>query len=178
MPSLGFKGYLTSLKLDRGKITKEVERRANKLNKEAAREYVRAVILHVPVYTGMARGSIKLAKGRSGEAAGYSLYQFLKLNIPINPVGHRPKKNPEAGGKQGRFTFSHYKGRYNFTINTSVTHYLINEFMEPNGRPSFTKPWHSFAAGEKAYNDHFKAHAHEVIPRLSDYIVRTKVTLG
>jgi hypothetical protein len=173
-----FKGYLTKITLNTKRILKSLEERATKVNKEAAREYVRAVIVHVPVYTGMALGSIKLAKGRSGEAAGFSLFQFLNLTIPINPIGYRRDKNPITGGAKGRFTFSHYRGRYNFTISTSVAHYLINEWNEPDNHPSFSKPWHSFQAGEAAYNNYINKNIHAAIPKLKSFIVKTNVPLG
>lgn len=172
-------GVLHKFHFNQGGWTKKLEQQGFALMKEGMREWVRAVIVHVPVWSGMARGSVKLAKGRAGPGTGLFLHQFLRVVIPINPVADswRRSKNPEAGGRQARWTLTHSKGQFRFTYNNDVVHYIINEFYD-GPPPSFTRPWHSFEAGRAAFETYLNANKDKLYPKVSDFTVKTNVRLG
>src|SRR5688572_20554130 len=96
-----FTGQLMGLKLKRGEITKTFTMQAERVVRAAAREWLRAVYVRIPVWTGMARGAIKFAKGRTGESSGQFLSIYLRVAVPIEPIIEvRKDKSPELGGKQ------------------------------------------------------------------------------
>jgi hypothetical protein len=182
MPSFGFKGNFVVLEFDGKKFTKEMERRAFQLMREAAREWVRAVYVKVPVWTGMARGALKYAQGRVGPSAGLFLSEYLKILIPIGPerthdgkpLEVRKDKSPQIGGRKARYTFSYYKGQFNFTLNIDIVHYEINEFHAGHP-PSYSRPWNSFQAGDEAFKAYIDANVERILPNVNDYTRETKI---
>jgi hypothetical protein len=163
---------------NKGGWTKKLEEQGFVLMREAMREWVRAVIVKIPVWSGMARGSVKFAKGRAGPGTGVFLHQFLRVTIPINPVANswRWNKNPEAGGKQARWTLTFSKNQYRFTYNNDVVHFLINEFFD-GPPPSFTRPWHSMEAGRTAMINYIAANKNKMLPKIKDFTTTTTVTV-
>ncbi len=73
------KGFFTKLTLDPGRYTKTLDKSMNVQLRQAARAWLRAVILKVPVWTGMSRGSLR------------PLGAFLRVAVPISPVASRKK---------------------------------------------------------------------------------------
>jgi hypothetical protein len=161
---------LIYIKLNKGEFNKTLIKNLEKLNREAARAWLKAVITRVPVWSGEARGSLR------------PLGQFLKEAIPINPssspgalramaAGH----TAAAGEAQGSFEFKIEGGRrVVFIFNTQVVHYLINEYYpapEPNNLITET-PWYSFRAGRIAYDQYITQNLKTSIPRIKSYITR------
>ena len=177
----GFNGQLVKLKLDREKILEKHRTKARELLRLAAREFVLAAYVHVPVWSGMARGGFKYARGRVGPSSGIFLSVYLRVLIPIEPVpqaSKHPKKTPEAGGAQSRYTFSDSNNQYRFTLNIGIDYFEYNELSQPDQRPSWAKPWNSFAAGKDAFDAYIQEHKKDIIPDFKDGVSRSiiKVT--
>lgn len=110
--------------------------------KMAARAWLRAVIPHVPVYTGMARSSLA------------PLGRFINLAVPISPIARRTNRTPGMGESQSHFQFYDNGATYNFQWNTDVPHYIANEFYSSNLPLTNPTPWHSLQYGERAFQDY------------------------
>lgn len=179
---LGFYGHFTKLQFDKVKFGATAAKKAEVLNRNAAREWLRAVYIKVPVWTGMARGGLKYAKGRSGASAGQTLSAYLRVAIPIGPertwdgreLERRPDKTPEKGGAQSQYTLTEANGKYGFSFSTEIVHFIVNDIY-PGLPPSYSRPWQAIQAGNDAYSDFVKNNIHEVFPKLSDYILKTRV---
>lgn len=131
--------------------TKKLDERFQITLRKGARAYLKALITRVPVWTGMARGSIKFARGPNGFLAAY-----LNVAIPIVP---HPKaefqvgKNQHAGGPYGSYNFTSGRHVYQFKFRSDVVHYIMNEFFArpPKVKQQIKAPWHSQEAGVAAF---------------------------
>lgn len=154
-----FNVRLSGLKMDRKGFTKAFDTKVTALMKGAARAWLKAVFLQVPVWTGFARGSLKFADGPNG-----NLSRFLNVAIPTNANHAYPKwyyhpgrgrvlKTPENAGRFAHYTFTQTRHVYTFTYSSSVVHFLIEDFF---GRMSPTAPWLSGVAGKLAWDNYFE----------------------
>ncbi len=162
---------LIYLKLDKVKFTKTLIEKLETQNRQAARAWLRAVILKVPVWTGMAAGSLK------------PLGAFLRVAIPISPSSSsqaqsamRRGQTEAAGEALGKFEFKNEDGqRFVFVFSTGVIHYLQNEYYA--APPGFhlieETPWYSLRAGSIAYKQYMKENLKNKIPKLKSFIVRS-----
>jgi hypothetical protein len=155
---------LKSLKVS-GRFTKTLEDVLETQIRQAARAWLREVITHVPVYTGMARGSL------------IPLGQFLRVAIPIN-------RNPSAdehgyswrsqaqGISLGHFSFTRTKTTIQFHFSTSVPHFIINELFDVSDTIHLIEPtpWHSFEFGKDAFFNYLNSNLPQKLPKLSKYI--------
>jgi hypothetical protein len=158
---------LQGFKLEQGKFTKALDTACQRLVREAAREGLRALVLRVPVWSGMALGSIKHARGPGG-----SLSSFLRVSIPINPVETKRRKHERS--QPGTFNFTTSNHVYRFRVRSDVFHYILHEF---NPRPSYIHqqikaPWKSFSAMQNAFVGHIRRNAHR-LPKVKEFIIRT-----
>lgn len=142
-------------KLD-GNWTIRLNRDVERLMRKAAEEWLRAVILHVPVWSGMARGSLKFAQGHGGFLA-----QYLRVAIDVTPVKETKSKNQFSG--HGEYSFSTNGHIYSFNFNSDVAHYHWNEFYartDPGAaKQQIEAPWTSFQYGQNAWRRYIR---HEV----------------
>lgn len=181
----GFKGHFNILKFDSKKFAKELDRKSNQLLREAAREWVMAAYVRVPVWTGMARGAFKYAQGRSGPSAGVFLSVYLRVLVPIGPrrtydgepLEVRSDKSPQLGGRKSRYTISGTAMKYTFSFSTGIPYFESND-QEPGRPPSYTRPWNSMQAGNDAFKNHIRQNASTVVPKVSEYLTPTKINLS
>jgi hypothetical protein len=150
------------ISFERTRFINDLVKVADEQMRQAAREWLRAVILKVPVYTGASRGSL-LPLGR-----------YLNIAIPIHPVVRHPRWSPEVGALMQFFNFSHDLPSltWTFQYSTQVPHYLINEFNVGLGQPPLIEPtpWRSFAAGKIAWDNYVRTEFFRRLPKISDYI--------
>lgn len=121
--------------------------------KEAAREWLRAVLKEIPTFTGTARGTFK------------PLGSFLKVAIPKSaPVSSRTSKKIQgtsfqlgfgAGAQYGQdfeFVQKGLRFEFNYTVNLP---YIWWNSLGP-GLPSLRKPapWMAIQNGTKAFGRH------------------------
>jgi hypothetical protein len=150
------------------KLTQAIDKKMQSAVYQAARAWLRAVILKVPVWSGQALGSVKYAKGRYGPSAGLFLGQYLKIQIPLYPVFPRPNKNPQTGGVQGRYSFSHSNNQYRFSYQTSVIYFVIQEFYNVGVSPS--APWHALTDAEPEFRAELRRQVVGKLPKISDLV--------
>ena len=148
--------------------------------RQAAREWLRAVIVKVPVWTGMSRGSLK------------PLGAFLRVKVPISPVASRKGMGIAAGEKKSSFEFTKENGRYIFRFEENVAHYTVNEYYNANvsspevANPDKGKiggtglnlknpgPYGSFKAGGKAWQRYIDANLADKLPKVADFVTRRR----
>jgi hypothetical protein len=175
-----FSGQLQGLKLAKGKFTKVLDRQLQVLVRLAAREWLRAVIIKVPVYTGFALGSVKNAEGEKGNLA-----RFLNVAVPIVPVNKRLHfyyhpgrkrivKNEDTGAYFSKYAFVNFNKVYRFRFQSDIIYYMINDFFGSD----FTGPWNSMDAGKTAFFEYLDANKVRMLPKVSDYLVKINVPFG
>lgn len=155
------------IKLNKGAFTKALAESLETQNRQAARAWLRAVIIKVPTWTGEARGSLR------------PLGQFLRVAIPIVPSNSKWAQRAieqghtaEAGEAKGRFEFKNEGGkRFVFVFSSDVVHYLINEFynVKPPIHLITLSPWFSFRAGKLAYKKYLNENLKEKIPKIKSF---------
>lgn len=166
---------LYGLKFSKDPFYKTMDAAILRLIRVAAREWLRAMIVRVPVWSGMARGSIKFASGPNG-----NLSRFLNVAIPIVPhPGARTKyKNAEAGAKYGHWNITSGNHNYRFFFRSDVLHYIHNEFFartDPGaGGQQIVAPWHSLEVGAEAFNAAIEK-GKSSLPRIQDAITKVKI---
>jgi hypothetical protein len=163
---------LKVMKLSDGKYTETFNTALETQIRQAARAWLRTVITRVPVYSGMARGSL------------IPLGQYLRVAIPIHPTEsskrHGYKKDRISEGEaKGGFDFSKTKTLFKFHFSTDVAHYQFNEFNDP--RPIIKLqhepiPWHSMEAGRESFDQYLAENLPDKIPKLSKYIVSEEIS--
>jgi hypothetical protein len=158
---------LVYLKLDKGEFTKSVLEAVDTQNRQAARAWLKAVLIIVPTYTGMARGSLK------------PLGQFLRVAIPINPVAHRRGHSIATGEAKGSFQFSQGKPLATFSFRTDVAHFLINNYYDVSDIIHLIEPvpWQAFKAGADAYDNYIKENLKKKIPKISSFLIREVIQI-
>lgn len=141
--------------------------------RQAARAWLRAVVPKVPVYTGMARGSL------------VPLGRLLRVAIPIsiNPKAKRritAKYSREAGEALGAFNFEDGKnGVYTFTVDTQVLHFYLNDTFDIKAKiPQLIHdtPWDAFKSGEAAFRTYVETVLPGRLPRIADFVISSAVT--
>lgn len=139
-----FVGFLELIAFDEKKFRQSVDRELQVQLRQAARAWLRAVIPSVPVYTGMARGTLQ------------PLGRALRVAIPISPVAVRKGKNAAAGSAQSQFEFTSSGGLYTFSWSNDVLHYNINEYNNMSGVIPLKNPtpWRSLAKGKAAFDSY------------------------
>lgn len=165
------KGVFTELYLDVGRYTKTLDKTMNVQMRQAARAWLRAVIVNVPVWTGMSRGSYM------------PLGAFLRVKIPIVPSTSphaqsaiRQGRTAQAGADASDFKFDKNGTKYRFEFDMGVPSYAINEYF--NVKPPINLitpgPWHSFRAGEQAWEDYVRNEMPKRFPRVEQVIIQKK----
>jgi len=158
---------LHNVKLSRENYRKQFDKDIEKHMHAAAREWLLAVYPLVPVWTGMARGSL------------IPLGAFLNVPIPID-------RNPSAdahglidrgfwdGIPLGKFQFRFTRTQFRFHFSTDVEHYMENEL---NVAPSYLHlinptPWHSFEAGAEAFKAYVESTLIPGLPKIKKYFAK------
>jgi len=169
-------GSVNILELDAPKLTATFRKIMERRNREAIRAYIRAVLTRVPVYTGMARASIKYADGPNGPLASW-----LGVSITISPIREYLKpqkyypdgKNIQAGQARGFYTVQMGPTTFSFSFNSEVPHYYWNEYWKT--LPNVKGKWQSNKYGAKAYEKEFRKGVIKGFPGLKPFFRVTAV---
>lgn len=166
---------IDTLSFNRRGFAFALDRAIKKAMLAGARAFLEVTYPRVPVYTGMARGSL------------FNLGRLVNVNIPINPT--LDTKQLAAEKRRGR-SIAHGKKlgtpsrkiiqktkntkgqvQWQFRFNSDVEHYRINEIYHviPSG------PWESFAAGRDAFFIAYRLSF--VYPKLNKYVIKTTYTV-
>jgi len=164
------RGRLSYPQFKVGLFNKALRSMAETQVRNAAREWLRAVIPLVPVFTGTARGSLQ------------PLGRFLRVAVPIAPVATRPGKGPDVGASQTRpYYFHRERDRHYFRFNTQVFHFIRNEFYHapnPPFRLTHPTPWNAIPVGNAAFDAYLRTTIPQRIPKIRDYFKFKTVRLG
>jgi hypothetical protein len=171
-----FTGAFFGLKFAKAPFSKKVDEAIKVLIRNAAREWLRAMIVRIPVWTGQARGAVKFARGPNGNLAKY-----LNVSIPIVPRETRKGKNAQTGGRQGQYTFRSGQHVYRFFFRSDVIYYIHNDFFVRHDadrvREQIRSPWRSLETGSKAFEE-FLERNKKNLPRIQDAITKVEITIG
>ncbi len=166
-----FECNIKGLKLEYGKYTKALDTIMRQQLKEAAKDWLRAVVERTPVYSGESRGSL------------LPLAAYLNEEINISPAANWliRKQGPtslgaDVGESEGRYSFTSSNYVYTFSFATDVPQYLINEFNVGLGSPPLINPtpWLSLEAGEQALFEYLDRNILANFPKVSDFVVEVK----
>jgi len=165
-----FFGTIQKIELVKEKLTKKVGERLEATLRNAAREFVRAVLVEIPVQTGEAAGSL------------IPLGRLLRVAIPITPSRFQSGKNPNTGAAQSSYKFDNSFPKYRFEFEAGVIHYTLNEFglnVGPYGPDKKQPPWKTFEKGRSAFLDYLQRAKILNDPKLiADCLKKTSITLG
>ena len=163
MPKVLYK--TNALRLNTKKLTREIDRAIQEAMYLAAEDFTQVASSHVPVYTGMARGSF-LAKvtpfvgsrsfmpriANQTKEITPKVQQYTKTGKPRQwPRVNRSYrwwydelKNKEAGARRSTYRFTKKNTVYAFSFKTSVPHFKFDE--ETN-----TDRWGALSAGASVF---------------------------
>jgi hypothetical protein len=160
----------SKLGIDTGKFTATLDTDMKVQIKQAARAWLKAVILKVPIWTGTSRASLQ------------PLGAYLKVAVPISPLVTRKGYGLSEGRAKQEFSFSRDGNVWSFEFTEEVAHYLVNEYFNANEGGKFhlktPGPYRSFAAGEAAFNEYINTYLLSRVPNLKDFIIEEAITIG
>ncbi len=152
-------------------VIRTLDRVMGQIIREAAREWLRAVLKSIngdfPVLTGAAKSTL------------VPLGRFLKQvpGLSVTPVddGRHPFRDRRAEGeasqefnitqvpREGR---SNSDGIYEFHWSNDIYHYYVNEFRDIIK----SAPWHTLEAGEQAFLAYVEEALERRLPDVADFI--------
>lgn len=140
---LNFESSLLILNLDVKKYTKTLDRVMGQIIREAAREWLRAILVSVP-----SRGGFPVETG-AAKSTLQPLGRFLRVAVPISPTKPVRANDYEHRWGASDFSITSKNFEYEFSWSTDLLHYYLNEFFSISTVAS--SPWHSLEAGEAAF---------------------------
>lgn len=155
------------LYVDTARFTETLDENIKTQIRQAAREWLKAVILKVPVWTGTSKASLQ------------PLGAYLKVKVDINPVAVRKGYGLSEGRANQEFKFGREGNRWYFSFTEEVAHYLVNEYYNANvlqGLKLKTPgPYESFKAGERAFQQYIDEFLVKRVPNLKDFVYGKEV---
>jgi len=155
------KGQFVQLGIEIERYSKSLDAAISAQIRQAAREWLKAVILKVPIWTGTSMGSLQ------------PLGAYLKVKVPDHYVAVRKGYGPSVGRANQEFSFSRKGYVWTFSFTEEVAHYLVNEYFNANllGYKLITPgPYGSFYAGEVAFENYINEYLAKRVPNLKDFI--------
>jgi hypothetical protein len=144
--------------------------------RNAASEWLRAVIPKVPVYTGTSQGTLM------------PLARLVRVALHPSPRAVRPNLGPVVGASLAPQTPAAYFPAprdhvYLFKFTTDVAHFIYNNLQHaPN--PPFNllheTPWYATEAGNRAFNAYLRDEMPRRVKllRLKDFISYSSISYG
>jgi hypothetical protein len=132
--------------------------------RNAAREWLKAVIPKVPVWTGTAIGTLQ------------PLGRYLRVAVPISPVVERENKGPGFGDALGGFDFDDAGNTYTFEFTNFLAYFKFNDQNNANAygfHLTHDSPWHAMDAGQAAFEKYIEDVLPQRMPNIADFIVVT-----
>lgn len=135
--------------------------------RNAAREWLAAVIPHVPVWTGTARGTL------------LPLARYLRQSVPINPIVSKQNKGPGFGEALGGFEFDDAGNQYTFEFTNFLEYFKFNDQNDASAygfHLTHATPWYAFEAGQTAFDAYVEKFLPQKMPDINDFLEYTSVT--
>lgn len=165
-----FTGNLVQLSFNKDKYIKTLDETLKRQIRNAAREWLRAVLPRVPVWTGTARGTL------------LPLSRMLNVRNQIKPIKKKRGFGPNVGSDFGEFAFlDGTNGEYGFAYEINLAYFQENEFSPAPPKYKLTNPtpWHSFLAGDKAFHAYLDEILPKRLPKLNGFIeVTSNIKIG
>jgi hypothetical protein len=121
-----FQGGFRIIKHKGRKFVVTLDRILGQIIREAAREWLRAVLMSVP-----ARGGFPVVTG-AAKSTLVPLGRVLRVAVPVNPVGKRDRRELGESSQSFKIIDDKIRGNkryeYSFEWSTDLLHYYINEF--------------------------------------------------
>lgn len=132
-----FTGQFLGAKIDIDKYQQQLQEAMIDALEEGARIWLQAVVGRVPLWSGMARGSL------------IELRELVSGKIAFSPL--KAKSRVPAGRSLGTAEPNYEQDKVTITITTDVPHYTEQEYRSG---VSPTAPWHSLMAGATAFKSY------------------------
>ena len=180
--------HLQNFQFKRVEFTKAFQDGIRLLMRNAARAFAREVILHVPVQTGFARGSLLNLTDAVGFSAAASPQLYRQkldkrrqkiVNVPLNgklsyytDSGGRVPKTPENARQFASpldKVFEDNGQIFKFNYEVSILYYQINDALVNPYTPS--SPWQSFEKAGAVFVKYIDDNILDKIPAITDYMV-------
>lgn len=129
-----FTGHFTGAKLDLSAFQRRLEAHLKSELQRVTKTWLHAVTGRVPVWSGMARGSL------------LNVAEEVGSHIDIMPV---VKSRTHLGQPMGMVKSIYGPTNFTIEISSRVPHYVLQEYE--NVDVSKSAPWRSFAAGASMY---------------------------
>lgn len=161
---------------DEKMFTKTLDRVLGQIIREAAREWLRAILKSVP-----SRGGFPVLTG-AAKSTLVPLGRFLKqvsgLQVtPVNDGRHKFQDRRAEGEASQQFFITNvpregrtkFDGIYEFNWSNDILHYYINEYYgiiqsaQPDG-------WHTLRAGREAFEAYVEEAINRRLPDIGDWI--------
>lgn len=156
-----FKSSFSLIQFQSSAYLRRLQEKLEVIQREAARAWLRAVLEHVPTWTGTARGTY------------LSLGSVLHVAVPITPKVQRANRGPLFGVVKSYFDFSAEGLVYRFSFTQNLEYYLMDELNIVPNIPS--TPWHSFSFGYEAWKAEVKTRLLKDMPQLATFVSYKRV---
>lgn len=162
-----FSCNIKGLKLNKGKFVKTFDEDMKVQIRQAARAWLRDIIEHIPVYSGMSIASL-LPLG------GY-LHVAIPINVNPSSLTHRYGNEPHgiaAGQLAGGYAFLDDNFKYTFQFSTDVPQFIINDISTGLGSPPLLNPtpWNATEQAGFAFQNYLNENLKERVPKVSDFV--------
>lgn len=165
-----FSGSLVQLNFNKEKYRKRLDEILKRQVRNAAREWLRAVIPNVPVWTGTARGTL------------LPLSRILRVANRISPVHFKRDFGPSIGENFGAFSFlDGTNGQYGFQYQIFLDYFQENEFSPAPAKYKLKNPtpWHALRSGDAAYKKYMADILPQRLPNPAECLeIGSKITIG
>ncbi len=157
-------GKIAVIDFDEVDYTKTLDRIMGQIIREAARQWLRTVLISVP-----ARGGFPVLTGAAKSTLA-PLGRILRVAVPVKPVARDGRRviidRREEGESSQEFEIEDKWPDYTFRWSTDLLHYYINEFygVIPHA------PWGSVEYGERAFLAYTEEALNRRLPNVADYI--------
>lgn len=147
-----FSGAIVIPKLNLSAYREALHRRLTEAIQNAAREWLHATVVEVPVWSG------------ASVATFLKLAAAVAFPLGVSPVTGAPNRvSLGFGASTGELLTDKDAGKYTFTYGTSLAHLIYNEFNNANTSPDPTLRSHLLTPGP--YN--FQAKGKDAFDRVS-----------
>jgi hypothetical protein len=162
-------GGISRIDIDIKRYTKTLDKIMGQIMREAAREWLRAVLTSVngdfPVWSGAAKSTLVPLGRFLGKVNSY---------LRVNPKAEARQDRRAEGEQKSEYVLTSSGFDYIFAWSTTLRHFETNEDNEiPFIKSS---PWHSLEAGRDAYEAYIKVALRKRLPKIADYIEYTLPT--
>lgn len=160
-----------TIKIHKKKFLAQIKQSSKEATIEGAKEFVLVVKSIVPVYTGMAHGSLAAL----GSAVGihWSVSPSVRTDNSSPTGTRRLESRFNEGYNLADFGLTESKGLTRYYFKSYVEHLNINDQIDPSIYGIYLRsnaPWRAFAQGKEAALNKVREYLNKNNPRMRDFI--------